>query len=211
MSTFRWNGQELEYFDHPYNHTALNMRCVEVPIARWFLDQQPKGAHILEVGNVLRHYGPVSWPVVDLYEAGAIHADVMRWQPEEPVGLLVSISTIEHIGFGQYARTTAPTRPSLVLAHFRSLLGPGGQAVITAPTGYNPVLDRELRSGDLGADEMWFMRVVLERAFPDRMWEECTMEEALAMSPKACAGRWSGGLMVLRVGRGTQMNADERG
>ena len=190
--TFFWNGQALEYFDHRYNHTALNMRRVEIPIARWFL-QQKLGTRVLEVGNVLSHYGPVTWPVVDLYEPGAINADVMAWKPKEPVDLLVSISTIEHIGVGKYKRATTRVRPSGVLARFRSFLAPGGQAVVTAPTGYG--LDRELREGTLGADEMWFMRVR-----PDRIpveWSECTMEEALAMPPRVCSGLWSGGLMVL--------------
>ncbi|HUW31849.1 MAG TPA: hypothetical protein VM223_09580 [Planctomycetota bacterium] len=189
--TFFWNGQALEYFDHRYNHTALNMRRVEIPIARWFL-QQKLGTRVLEVGNVLSHYGPVTWPVVDLYEPGAINADVMAWKPKEPVDLLVSISTIEHIGVGKYKRATR-VHPAGVLARFRSFLAPRGQAVVTAPTGYG--LDRELREGTLGADEMWFMRVR-----PDRIpveWDECTMEEALAMPPRACSGLWSGGLMML--------------
>ena len=190
--TFFWNGQALEYFDHRYNRTALNMRRVEIPIARWFL-QQKSGAWVLEVGNVLSHYGPVTWPVVDLREPGAINADVMAWEPEEPVDLLISISTIEHIGFGKYKRATAQVRPSGVLARFRSFLAPGGRAVVTAPTGYG--LDRELREGTLGADEMWFMRVRLDRIPIE--WSECTMEEALAMPPRACSGLWSGGLMVL--------------
>lgn len=205
MATFTWNGLTLAYFNHSYNHTALNMRCVEIPVVRWFLGQCGEGARILEVGNVLSHYGPVTWPVVDLYEKGAINADVMCWEPQEPVDLLISISTIEHIGFGKYKKTTAPTRPSLVLARFRSFLAEGGQAVVTAPAGYNPVLDAELSAGTLGADRTWFMRVT-ER----RMWHECTMEQALAMSARACAGRWSGGLVVLRLDADF-LDADERG
>ena len=194
--TFFWNGQTLEYFDHRYNHTRLNMRRVEIPIARWFLRQKLGGARVLEIGNVLSHYGPVTWPVVDLYEPGAINQDVMAWEPEEPVDLLISISTIEHIGTGKYAtKGTVPARPSQILARFRSFLAPGGQAAITAPTGYNPALDRELRAGTLGADEMWFMRVRLDRIPVE--WSECTMEEALAMPRRACSGYWSGGMMVL--------------
>jgi len=201
MTTFTWNGLTLEYFDHPYNHTALNMRCVEIPIARWFLDQAPEGARMLEVGNVLSHYGPVTWPVVDLYEAGAINADVMEWEPEEPVDLLISISTIEHVGFGRYARTTPPVPASQILARLRSFLSPGGRALITAPTAYNPAIDEELRAGTLGADEMWFMRA--EFNWTRNEWVECTLEEALAMPARACAGRWSGGLVVLQLKRET--------
>jgi len=151
-TTFHWNGLELEYFDHPYNHTARNMRRVEIPIARWFVEQSP-GARILEVGNVLSHYGPVRWPAVDLLE-GPIKADVMKWKPDRPVDLLISISTVEHIGFGKFARDTAPTTPADVLRRFRGFLAPRGTAVATVPTAYNPVLDFELKNGTLGVDQM---------------------------------------------------------
>jgi len=132
--------------------------------------------------------------VVDLREPGAINADVMTWKPEKPVDLLISISTIEHIGVGKYKRA-ARVRPSGVLARFRSFLAPEGRAVVTAPTGYNRGLDRALREGTLGANKMWFMRVRLDRIPVE--WGECTMEEALAMPARACSGLWSGGLMVL--------------
>jgi len=189
--TFRWNGVTLKYFDHPYNHTARNMRRVEIPIVRWFIGQHG-GAHILEIGNVLSHYGPVAWPVVDLRE-GPIREDVMKWKPErvQPVDLLISISTVEHIGFGKFARETAPTTPADVMRRLRSFLAPGGQAIVTAPTAYNPALDDQVKSGEIGADKAWFMRVVNEIE-----WEECTRDEALAMGPRSSSGRWSGGLMI---------------
>ena len=187
---FSWNGLQLEYFDHAYNHTARNMRRVEIPIARWFV-AQCQGL-ILEVGNVLAHYGHVPWPAVDIREPGAINADVMRWKPYFPVDLLVSISTIEHIGFGKFSKDTPTVKPSQVLARFKSFLAPHGMAVVTAPTAYNPALDDELRGGTLGAGRMWFMRLVGQNE-----WEECSMADALAMPPRASSGRWSGGLMVL--------------
>ncbi len=180
--SFVWNGRRLNYFDHPYNHTALNSRRVEVPIARWFIAHAGEKAQILEVGNVLAHYGPIHWPAVDLREKGAINADIMRWEPPEPLNLIVSISTIEHV--------QAP--PSRVLARFRDFLAPGGLAVATAPTGYSADLDRELREGKLRTNRAWFLR-----ACQGGTWQECTMDEALAMPARACSGRWSGGVMIL--------------
>jgi hypothetical protein len=166
------------------------MRRVEIPIVRWFIEQSP-GARILEIGNVLAHYGPTGWPVVDIRESGAINVDVMSWMPKEPVDLLISISTVEHIGFGKFAGNTVPTTPADVMRRLRSFLAPGGRAVVTAPTAYNPALDAQVKSGTIGADRMWFMRYM-----GNLEWAECTMEEALAMSPRGCAGRWSGGLMI---------------
>jgi len=54
------------------------------------------------------------------------------------VDLLVSISTIEHIGFGKFSTDTPKVKPSQVLARFKSFLAPHGMAVATAPTAYNP-------------------------------------------------------------------------
>jgi hypothetical protein len=151
--------------------------------------QQRAGARILEIGNVLAHYGTTGWPAVDLRE-GPIKADVMRWTPERPVDLLISISTVEHIGFGKFAADTAPTTPADVMRRFRSFLAPDGQAIVTAPTAYNPALDAQLVEGALGVNKAWFMRVV------NRVeWEECTRDEALEKGPRSSSGRWSGGLM----------------
>jgi len=195
--TFLWNGQWLDYFDHRYNHTALNMRRVEIPIARWFMSRHP--GRMLEIGNVLAHYGPCTWPVVDLRERGAINADVMTWRPKKMVDTLVSISTIEHIGFGRYAVDGRRIHPAMVLGRFRSFLSEGGQALVTAPTGYNPILDAALRCGTTGADRLWFMRFMGKGE-----WAECPMDEAMAMSPRTCSGRWSGGVVILALDHGLE-------
>jgi len=192
--TFTWNGQTLEYLNHAYNHATYNSRRVEVPIARWFLAQKP-GARALEIGNVLAHYGPISWPVVDLREKGAINANVMAWRPEAPVDLLVSISTVEHIGYGRYGKVGRSLSVARVLLHLRSFLAADGAALVTVPTRYNPTLDQELASGRLGADRLWALRV---RGVND--WEECSVAEALAAGPRECSGRWSGAVVVLGLG-----------
>ena len=193
--SFTWNGQTLEYLNHPYNHAKYNSRRVEVPIARWFLAQS-SGVRILEVGNVLAHYGSISWPVVDLREKGAINVNVMAWRPKTPVDLLVSISTVEHIGFGHYGKAGQSLSIARVLLHLRSFLSADGAALVTAPTGYNPVLDQELAAGTLGADRLWAMRL---RGVND--WEECSVAEALVMGPRDCSNRWSGGLIIALLGK----------
>lgn len=188
--SFEWDGKTLYYFDHPYNHTRLNMRRVEIPVARWYIAQAlgaPRAPRILEVGNVLSHYGPVSWPVLDLREKGCINRDVMTWKPTKPVDLLVSISTVEHVR----------ARPSMVLMRLRSFLAPGGLAVVTVPTAYRVELDSELVTESTGADRVWAMCVI-----PGTYnWAECTLREALAQQARACFGRWSGGLVVMELKR----------
>lgn len=196
MSTFTFNRQAYEYFQHPYNHASQNSRTVEVPIAlRAILEARRKQptVRVLELGNVLSHYGSISWPVVDLREPGCINADIMTWQSPERYDLVISISTIEHIGYGRYARYTAPTTPARVLKRLRACLAPRGRILATMPTGYNAALDDLLRAGALGADRLWFMRRVSDA----NEWAECSMEEALAMPYYDGGHRWGGGLVIL--------------
>ncbi len=187
MATFNWNGQTLELFSHRYNHAGINSRAVEVPIARWYVSRvlRDKGAQarILEVGNVLAHYGPLSWPVVDLRERGCVNVDVRRFRPLEPLDLLVSISTMEHVEGG----------PAHTFEHLRSFLAPGGVAVVTVPGNYRADLDADLRSGAIRADRCWPL------AYAGGGWFECTLEAALTAGRRACAGRWCGGVVILEA------------
>jgi hypothetical protein len=193
MTTFAWNGQTLEYFDHPYNHTTLNTRRVEIPIARWFLAPAPAGARLLEIGNVLAHYGPAPWPVVDRLEKGCLNVDVMAWAPPALVDYLICISTLEHIGFGKYRSEGMPAyTPAAAWARLCSFLAPGGQLLATVPLCYNPALDDALRAGALPLTQSWYMR-----HHGENEWTACPATAAFAESSRACAGRWPGGLAIL--------------
>lgn len=196
--SFSWNGWTLAYFDHPYNHTALNMRRVEIPIARAFLSRVSANKRVLEVGNVLSHYGPIHWHVVDLKERGCINRDVMKWKPPDLVDYLVCISTMEHIGFGRYnAGGILPDHtPESVWARLSSFLAPGGRILATVPLSYNQALDEALLVGRLVLTEAWFYRHIGKGN-----WQECTLQEAAGMSRRECAGRWPGGLAVLYYAR----------
>src|SRR4051812_6373345 len=56
----------LPYLVHSYNETWRYERCVEVPLARAFIERHPGQG--IEVGNVLSHYGEVAHPIYDKYE-----------------------------------------------------------------------------------------------------------------------------------------------
>lgn len=202
MFTFQW--WTLEYLRHPYNRAAQNMRAVEIPIIREFLNNAGRGAVILEIGNVLSYYGPISWPVVDLQEqaAGVINADIMEWEPSTRFDLIVSISTLEHIGFGRFGHGLS-VNPADVIARLRGWLTQDGLLAATIPTKYNPVWDAHLRAGTLGADRLYAMRRIISREINLRrpgggnFWEECSVEEAL----DAPRGIWSGGMVVVVAGQ----------
>jgi hypothetical protein len=101
----------------------------------------------LEVGNVTSHYG--TWyglTVVDLDEHadGVLNEDIRTWSPERPFDWLVSISTIEHVGWARpwpHPDESDPHAAANTIARLRQLVKPGGPMLVTAPLGFNPGLD----------------------------------------------------------------------
>lgn len=171
---FQFRGREYRYFFSKYNTTAINERCIEVPIIRQELLSN-RGKRILEVGNVLSHYFPTSHDIVDKYErgTGVINEDICTYAPGKTFDLIISISTLEHVGYDE-----SPRQPEAVLRameNIRALLAPGGQAWITFPAGYNPFLKDYLEEGDIDFDESYGMK----RISRWNDWIECSPEEAL--------------------------------
>ncbi|MBN1677269.1 MAG: hypothetical protein JW880_01895, partial [Candidatus Thermoplasmatota archaeon] len=102
---FSLQGTKYRYFIHRHNTTWKNERCVEIPIVRKILDEY-QGKTVLEVGNVLSHYFAVGHDVVDKYEAspGVVNQDVVDFRPGREYDLIVSISTMEHVGWDEDPR-----------------------------------------------------------------------------------------------------------
>jgi hypothetical protein len=160
--TFAYNGQEVEYFEHPYNRTWVNERAVEIPIL-WNLMQKYAPADVLEIGNVISHYYQFGHTVVDKYEKGhgTIQQDVVDLKLSKQYPLIVTISTIEHVGWDETPRT--PGKHRRALSALKSQLTPDGLLVVTLPIGYNSDLDKDLFEGSLGFDEVhYFKRVAQE-------------------------------------------------
>jgi hypothetical protein len=140
--TFLLGGRSYDYFWHAYNMTWRNERCVEVAIARSLLEDSP-GRHVLEVGNVLSHYLPVSHDVVDKYERapGVRNEDIVDFVPERPYDLIISLSTLEHVGWDETPREPGKALRALVHLEERCL-ATGGRMLVTFPVGHNPELDQ---------------------------------------------------------------------
>ncbi len=170
--TFQFDGRRYAYFVHRYNTTWRSERAVEIPIV-WDLVQRSGARRILEVGNVLRHYFPVGHDCIDKYEraAGVTNEDVVDYRAE-PYDLIVSISTLEHVGWDE-----APKDPDKILRaidNLRSLLTPGGRIVVTLPIAHNPHLDAHMREGRLTFSK----RNCLRRTSRHNRWEETSWEDA---------------------------------
>lgn len=172
---FRGESIPLVYALH--NVTWANERCVELALARRFLDGIA-GERILEVGHVTPHYFGGGHTVVDKYEPGALQVDIVDFESDRRFEQILSISTFEHIAFDEAG---GAEEPEAVSAKIRAavdrclaLLAPGGTFAITVPMGYNPALDEMIAADELGCDRAtWFKR------FPGRQWREVEREEGL--------------------------------
>ena len=155
--TFAFQGRDYRYFHHPYNVTWTNERAVEVPIVRRAIEEAGAAVRLLEVGNVLSHYSHRGHDVVDKYESGTgiLNTDIVDFRHSEPYDLIVSISTLEHVGWDEDERD--PGKIPRAVEHIRTLLAPSGEAIVTLPLGYNPNLDELVRAGALDVDREYFL------------------------------------------------------
>jgi len=170
--SFRLDGKSYHYFYHIYGKTWKNERAVEVPVI-WAAVRDRLGKTTLEIGNVLPNYFSFPHDVVDKYEIadGVVNRDVVDFQTTKRYDLIVSISTMEHVGWEE-----EPREPEKVLRGFQnlmSLLAPRGRILVTMPLGLNPALDGYIRDGALKFAKLLFMK----RMQTGNQWEEAGWED----------------------------------
>lgn len=165
--TFAFQEQNYHYFYHPYNTTWKNERAVEVPIILGKI-QTYRGGRILEVGDVLSNYVHFRHDIVDKYDKadGVINQDVVDFQPAKKYDLIVSISTIEHVGWDETPRD--PKKIPFALENLTRCLASGGEIVVTLPLGYNTYLDKLLKEDKIQFTEQYY----LKRISDDNKWTQ---------------------------------------
>jgi len=167
--TFSIGGRTCRYEVHPF--ILNNERAVEIGIARQFLAGR-KG-NILEVGNVLSAYMTFHHDVVDKYERapGVINEDIVTYRPAKRYDAIVSLSTLEHVGWDEHPKE--PAKIERAIENLRSLLAPGGELLVTMPLGYNLHLDDLVRNQRTGLSEVRFMK----RFSKNNTWREAQYSE----------------------------------
>lgn len=170
---FIFRGQAYRYFYHHYNFTNLNERCVEIAIIREIMEKY-KGKRILEVGNVLAHYLKFAGDILDKYEKSprVINQDAADFQTAHKYDLIVSVSTLEHIGRDDGSND--PDKIFSVLNNLRNCLSAEGLLIFTIPIGYNKSLDDNIRQGKININEQYY----LQRKSKNNQWAEIRAEEA---------------------------------
>jgi len=172
--TFVAEGQAFALFYHRYNTTWANECAVEIPLARSFIDSHP--GRLLEVGNVLSHYFPASWDILDKFEKGSrvINEDILSFKPRQKYVTIVSISTFEHIGYDDESDESAD---KIVLAYRNivdNCLAPRGNFFMTTPINYNPHMDKIINTNAFGFESLHFLKRVSRNA-----WKQVSKEQAL--------------------------------
>jgi hypothetical protein len=169
--TFKFQGHIYNYFCHRHNTTWNNERAVEVPIV-WKIVKNYRG-RVLEIGNVLPNYYPVTHNIVDKYEKakGVINQDVVDFRPLEYYDLAVSISTMEHVGWDE-----KPREPSKILRALDNLksncLKSGGKMVITLPLGYNSEIDKLLNLSLINLGKQYYLKRVSKHKWVEVGWDD---------------------------------------
>ncbi len=135
--------------------------------------QRVPSERVLEVGNVLSHYFPTRHDVVDKFEQapGVQNVDVVDFRPTQSYDLIVSISTLEHVGFNE--KPLEADKPARAIRHLQRCLSSQGRLVITIPAGFNPHLDRMLLEGRIVLDDP----LCLRRISADNRWREASWED----------------------------------
>jgi hypothetical protein len=168
--SFTLAGHTYQYHFARYNATWHHERAVEVPVT-WEILRNFDPGRVLEVGNVLPHYFRTSHSVLDKDEADprVVNTDVVDFTTDRRFDLILSISTLEHVGF-DYSEVAEPQKILGAIDHLCGLLSDLGRLVVTLPMGYNPHLDDLLRRGGLRFDRL----LAMERVSRDNRWRETT-------------------------------------
>lgn len=165
--TFSFLGESYHYFYHKYNTTWKNERAVEIAII-WPIVKQYAPQRILELGNVLSHYFPVNHDIVDKDEkaSNVINQDIVDFRPAKQYNLIVSISTLEHVGWDKESVNILAAVENLIRC-----LAPRGKIVATLPLGYNPGLDRLLLEKKLPFTATYYLkRINAENSWVQTEW-----------------------------------------
>ncbi|MBI2888547.1 MAG: hypothetical protein HYY10_01350 [Candidatus Liptonbacteria bacterium] len=176
IPAFRFHGEELAYVYSRYNFTWASERIVEIALGQWFLTKvKAAGAkRVLEVGNVLSHYGSFTHDILDKYEEGprVLNEDVVTFTPNRLYDAIVSLSTLEHVGWDSY-ESREPEKVLRAVENLVHCIAPGGKMLVTMPFGYNSFVDQCVAERRFPFTSMYF----LKRVSQANEWKEVPFEE----------------------------------
>lgn len=133
-----------------------------------------EGGNLLEIGNVLSHHVRFEHDVIDRYEIakGVKNEDVVDFKSEKKYDLIVSISTLEHVGWDEKPRDDL--KIPRAIENLKTLITPrGGTIIITFPLGYNSVLDKLVKDGVIRFSKLYhLLRISKGNEWKEAAWED---------------------------------------
>jgi hypothetical protein len=142
--------KEDEYFNHPYNNTITCERCIEVALAKRFIQEFPS---CMEIGAVSPYYFDIEHTVIDPFDpyekSIRKNAEDLDFNQAE----VLSISTIEHIGDTQgYGNMFSAKSPQAAIHFLQKLELEAKRYFVSLPVGQHPPLTDYIKTSQIN----WF-------------------------------------------------------
>jgi hypothetical protein len=99
----------------------------------------------------------------------------VSYQPARRYGLIISILTLEHVGWDEHPRE--PMKIIWALQNLLHYLNDQREIIITLPVGYNPTVDRLITEGWVRFSELHSLR----RISNANQWAECSWAEIVGL------------------------------
>ena len=168
-TTFIFKDRKYKCFYHWYNTTWRGEREIELSI---FLDILKKNTgSLLEFGNVLQNYINIKHDIVDRYEKAnnVINEDIITFNPNKKYNTILSISTLEHVGWDETPRD--PQKIHEAFNSLKKLLDINGSIIFSVPLGFNSYLDDLILNKKLVTSESHFFKRI------NGLWVEKKLED----------------------------------
>lgn len=185
-----------EYFDHEYNGTLTNERCIEIPLAlRFALEVGFKD--LIEIGAVLPYYGHDSHLIYDPFDSHPSSLSGFAEDLDIKDKNVLSVSTLEHMGnargYGPYYQCEEPEKS---FSFIKKLNEEARSFFITLPINQHLDLDRMLK--DNISEFNWFGYVKTNQNPPN--WKLCLDSERLFESKYATPFNCANGVIFIYKG-----------
>jgi len=147
----------IKYPDKRFHNLPLDTeRTIEIPLI-WDEVIKYSPSEVLEIGNVLGQYIKRSHDVIDLQEQGTgiITGDIRTYQSEKKYKLIVSITTLEHVGDGRDGHDVDELGIINAINNMLGLLTDSGRIIFTVPVGHNPYMDNLFKEQKIVCDNIY--------------------------------------------------------
>ncbi len=186
-SGFILNGKNYQLYEHSYNcgykHTRMTERSVEVALAKEYVDNC--NGEIIEIGAVTPYYF-FDEKISAIIDPTDVHGRVTKdsiFNCDLKSKHVLSISTVEHIGLSDYGMHETKNAIDAI----EKILKESASCLITAPLGYNKLLDKWVNENQSDG------RVKLMRRSLNNYWMEITGHyTAVEYTPL-----WANGLVII--------------